>query len=342
MAQADLADLAGRDERGNWKPVERIEMPGHLRWPLQPAALLKWLFGFPGYLWPFHAIWFGFACLSWFLLTPPLETMARFAPGWMAVIFLRNLALLLVWFGFWHVRLHLQRAQGLRYKYNDRWMSTDNRKFLFRSQTRDNMFWSVVSGCGLWSAYEVATLWAYANGLLPWLALRSNPVFFVLLFLAIPVIRDLHFYAVHRLLHWKPLYRAAHYVHHKNVNVGPWSGLAMHPIEHLLYFSGVLLHWVLPSHPLHALFHLQHAAFSPAAGHSGFEATEFGHESAALTHGSYFHYLHHRYFECNYAGDNAMVLDRFFGSLHNGTPAAHATMRARAHARMRTRKATAC
>ena len=169
----------------------------------------------------------------------------------------------------------MQRAQGLRYKYTDRWLSTDNRKFLFRSQTRDNMFWSVVSGGGFWSAYEVATLWAYANGLLPWLALRSNPVFFVLLFLAIPVIRDLHFYAVHRLLHWKPLYRAAHYVHHKNVNVGPWSGLAMHPIEHLLYFSGVLLHWVLPSHPLHALFHLQHAAFSPAAGHSGFEATEF-------------------------------------------------------------------
>ena len=211
----------------------------------------------------------------------------------------------------------MQRAQGLRYKYTDRWLSTDNRKFLFRSQTRDNMFWSVVSGGGFWSAYEVATLWAYANGLLPWLALRSNPVFFVLLLLAIPVIRDLDFYAVHRLLHWKPLYRAAHYVHHKNVNVGPWSGLAMHPIEHLLYFSGVLLHWVLPSHPLHALFHLQHAAFSPAAGHSGFEATEFGHESAALVHGSYFHYLHHRYFECNYAGDNAMVLDRFFGSLHN-------------------------
>ena len=58
----------------------------------------------------------------------------------------------------------MQRAQGLRYKYNDRWLSTDNRKFLFRSQTRDNMFWSVVSGCGCWSAYEVATLWAYANG----------------------------------------------------------------------------------------------------------------------------------------------------------------------------------
>ena len=36
-----------------------------------------------------------------------------------------------------------------------------------------------------------------------------------------------------------------------------------------------------------------------------------------------------------------MVLDRFFGSLHNGSPEAHSRMRARAHARMRTRKATA-
>ena len=36
-----------------------------------------------------------------------------------------------------------------------------------------------------------------------------------------------------------------------------------------------------------------------------------------------------------------MVLDRFFGSLHNGTLESHATMRARAHARMRTCKATA-
>ena len=40
-------------------------------------------------------------------------------------------------------------------------------------------------------------------------------------------------------------------------------------------------------------------------------------------------------------GDNAMVLDRVFGSVHNGTAEAHTRMRARAHARMRTRKATA-
>jgi hypothetical protein len=25
----------------------------------------------------------------------------------------------------------------------------------------------------------------------------------------------------------------------------------MHPVEHILYFSGVLIHWILPSHPIH-------------------------------------------------------------------------------------------
>ena len=45
----------------------------------------------------------------------------------------------------------------------------------------------------------------------------------------------------------------------------------MHPIEHLLYFSVVLIHWVVPSHPLHFLFNAQHTALTPAPGHTGFE-----------------------------------------------------------------------
>jgi sterol desaturase/sphingolipid hydroxylase (fatty acid hydroxylase superfamily) len=43
-----------------------------------------------------------------------------------------------------------------------------------------------------------------------------------------------HFYWIHRLIRWKPLYNAIHFVHHKNLKVGPWSGLAMHPLEHLV------------------------------------------------------------------------------------------------------------
>ena len=32
----------------------------------------------------------------------------------------------------------------------------------------------------------------------------------------------------------------------------------------------------------------------------------------------YFHYLHHKYFECNY-GELTSPLDKWFGSFHDGT-----------------------
>ena len=32
---------------------------------------------------------------------------------------------------------------------------------------------------------------------------------------------------------------------------------------------------------------------------------------------SFFHYLHHRYFECNY-GNSKLPLDRWFGTFHDG------------------------
>ena len=106
---------------------------------------------------------------------------------------------------------------------------------------------------------------------------------------------------IHRLLHWPPLYRTVHSLHHKNVNVGPWSGLAMHPFEHLLFFSGVLIYWIVPSHPIHFLFHMQHLAFSPAQGHVGFERVVINGKIAIQTH-DYHHYLHHKYFDATLVG----------------------------------------
>ena len=35
--------------------------------------------------------------------------------------------------------------------------------------------------------------------------------------------------------------------------------------------------------------------------------------------GNFFHYLHHRYFECNYGGP-AAPLDRWLGTFHDGSP----------------------
>jgi sterol desaturase/sphingolipid hydroxylase (fatty acid hydroxylase superfamily) len=83
--------------------------------------------------------------------------------------------------------------------------------------------------------------------------------------------------------------------------------------------------------------HLVHAGLSPAAGHSGFDEVELKAGKTVLPNHNLFHYLHHRYFECNYGGDGSVPIDRWFGSFHNGSREAHTRMRARTHSRMRTR-----
>ena len=100
----------------------------------------------------------------------------------------------------------------------------------------------------------------------------------------------------------------------------------MHPVELLLYFSDVLIHLVLPSHPMLMLYHLQVTGTGAVVGHIGFDKIEVG-DTAADSH-AYAHSLHHKHFEVNYA-DGLMPFDRIFGSWHDGTPAGEAQMDAR-------------
>ena len=47
-----------------------------------------------------------------------------------------------------------------------------------------------------------------------------------------------------------------------------------------------------------------------------------------LALGTFYHQLHHRYYECNY-GNQEMPWDRWFGTFHDGTDGATQTTRAR-------------
>lgn len=320
-----------RNKRGDWKPDRLIEYPPVLVWPPRPIGFVKWLIGYPGYILPWNLVYAILAVAIWRYATPSLETMRSFAPGWVAFLLLRNLVLILVFFGGMHLWLYTWKRQGTQFKYNGRWQDGNGGAFLFRDQTKDNMIWSLGSGLPIWTAYEAVTLWAYANGYIPHLDWEQHPVYFIALLLFIPLFREVHFYLVHRLIHWPPLYRAVHRLHHLNVNPGPWSGLAMHPVEHVLYFSGILLHWVVPSHPVHALFHLLHAGLSPAPVHTGFDRIKLGSERSFDTEG-YAHYLHHKYFECNYA-DGALPIDKWFGTFHDGSEEAQEAMNRRFMAR---------
>ena len=330
--QQQPIDGMPRDTRGFWQP-ERGTAPVNpwFSWPLKPGRALRWLFGFPGYLYPWNLLYMGIAALTWLHFQPALSRCVEFRADWILEMFARNQLMLIAVVSAWHLRLWTLKSQGLRYKYTSDWMATGKRKFFGGSQLRDNVFWSCASGCTVWTAYEVLMTWAYANGMLPYVDPRQQPVYFAAWLCGIQLWRLFHFYWVHRLLHWPPLYKAGHYLHHRNINVGPWSGLAMHPLEHILYFSCMLIHWVVPSHPIHMVLNGQHAAFTPAQGHVGFEKLLLKGD-AGVAAGSYFHQLHHRYFECNY-GEPDIPFDHWFGTSHDGSPGAHAAMREKRRAR---------
>jgi len=318
------------EAQSGWGPSKPIEYAPLFVWPPRPKALLRWFGGYPGYLWPFNALYLLVAVGVWLWATPSTATMSSWGVGWVAFVLARNAALLVLWYGAFHRRLYVRKSQEERFKYNAKWPSARSNRFTFGNQTRENLFWSMASGLPIWTAWEVVTLWLFASGRIPWIAWSEHPVWFVVLVLLVPLFRELHFYAIHRLIHWPPLYKAVHSLHHRNTNPGPWSGLSMHPVEHVLYFSAVAIHWIVPSHPIHAMFTSFHLMMAPAPGHAGFEHVEIGSRSVE-THG-YAHYLHHKYFEVNYA-DGAFPLDKWFGSFHDGTPAGDAALRRRRLAR---------
>lgn len=103
--------------------------------------------------------------------------------------------------------LYRRREQGALYKFNDRWPAPRRRGRTFGNQTRENVFWALASGVTIWTGWEVVTLWLQASGRIPTMTWASNPVWFVALFPVVVLGREIHFFAIHRLIHWPPLYR---------------------------------------------------------------------------------------------------------------------------------------
>ncbi|MBT7907240.1 MAG: sterol desaturase family protein [Marinovum sp.] len=310
----------------NHVPNVPIKVSPLFNWPLQPLEVLKWIWK-SWFIITENLILIVVACISFFWFHPPLEQAQTFSIEWVAKLYVRNIFLLSAVAGGLHLYFYTFTQQGQKLKYDPRPLSKSGRQFTLGGQVRDNMFWSLGSGVFFWTSYEALMFWAMANGWAPVLLWVDNPVWFIFLFLLTPIWISFHFYWIHRLLHWPPLYKLAHALHHRNINVGPWSGLSMHPLEHLLFFSSILIHFLVPAHPLHILFHMQHQSLTAATSHTGFENLLVK-DSKTLALGTFHHQLHHRYFEVNY-GNLQMPWDKWFGSFHDGTAEAHERMKHR-------------
>lgn len=109
-------------------------------------------------------------------------------------------------------------------------------------QVAHNLFWSLV-GIVIWVGFENVFAFLWATGRLPYVtdaesfATPLGIASFVAALCLTPVWRDFHFYFAHRLLHFGPIYKQVHSLHHRNTDIEPFAGLCMHPIEHLYYYG---------------------------------------------------------------------------------------------------------
>ncbi len=326
-----IGSEAGESRDWNWHPDIPAKISPLFEWPLRPLAIVNW----------FVATWkplsehFFYALLAvavWHWLQPPLAETATLQAGWVFEIWLRNIVMMIVFTTVIHLWLYTYAKQGNERKFDRRGLANNNRTFAFNSQLLDNLSFTLISGVTVWTIYECLMWLAYGNGTAPIITFSQSPVWFFLAFVFIQIFQSLHFYWVHRFLHWPPLYRVAHAVHHRNVSVGPWSGFSMHPIEHVLYLSSLLIHLIVPTHPIHMLFHAYWLTLATATSHSGYESIVVNGKPRVRV-GSFFHQLHHRYFECNY-GNVEMPWDRWFGSYHDGTSAGSRRVREYKKAKM--------
>ncbi len=216
-----------------------------------------------------------------------------------------------------HLALWKYRTQQDDYRYDMRPMAKGAKVFYFKNQVWDNMFWTLGPALAFWTFWECLMWYAYANGWATMITFQSNPVWFVALIVLIPIWAGLHFYWLHRLLHVGKLYTWFHSWHHKNINTGPWSGLAMHPVESFFLMFDTMIFFLLPAHPVHVLFLLLHHGIGAPTSHAGFENIKLG-KVGKFALGDFFHQLHHKFFDCNY-GTWETPWDRWFNTFHDGT-----------------------
>mmetsp|Transcript_96142 Transcript_96142/g.170628 ORF Transcript_96142/g.170628 Transcript_96142/m.170628 type:complete len:494 (+) Transcript_96142:67-1548(+) len=245
-------------------------------------------------------IWMSVALFDYFVFPYDLEAAKYWAVGWIAYRFFANSLITFGYVGFWHVTLYLL-GWGKRPFNPDRQYKI--------SKVAHNFFYTAL-GVLQWTIWEAAAMHCWATGRLPYITDAESFgtawgfLAFVAACLGVAVWRDFHFYFAHRFIHIKFLYKYVHSLHHRNTDIEPFAGLSMHPIEHLFYFACAGPALYVKASPFAFMWFGIHLLISPAASHSGFEDN---------FQSDQFHYLHHRFFECNY-GTGGIPYDLWFGT----------------------------
>ncbi len=320
QSEASKSKAAGGRTTWQYTPPLPVAVSPYFGWPPNVANVLKWMARgwFPV---SERLIILLLAVIATSAFQPVFSEAGGVSPGSIIILFLRNLFLMCIVAGGLHWYFYIARKQGDERRYDTRPFATSSKVFTFRSQVQDNMFWTLASGVTIWTVYEALMLWALANGYAPALSMPEQWLWLVLFIFLLPLWETTHFFLIHRLIHTTKLYKRVHSLHHRNTNVGPWSGMSMHPLEHLIYLSTILVHFIIPSTPLLIAFHLMYFTLSAATTHTGYQGILVA-GKLVLPLGTFHHQLHHRFFTCNYGGLE-VPWDQWTGSFHDGTNESH-------------------
>jgi sterol desaturase/sphingolipid hydroxylase (fatty acid hydroxylase superfamily) len=333
----DDLQFGKRNKRGDWAPNQALESAGLWTWPPNPSRMGGWL---KGYFWPWNLLFIVLSALWWKFVLPDMDTMRTLGWGWMLKLLGANWIGIFLFYSVFEIRYYRMRVQGQSFKYNGRFPSEQpSDVFWFKNQNIDNFIRSFFVSVPIGTAIEVFILWSYANGAVPTVQWNEHPIYLVCMFLIAPAIHEVHFYVIHRAMHWPPFYRFVHSVHHNSTNPSPWSSMSMHPVESALYFGVALWALVIPSHPIVAVYLVNIAGFGAIVGHIGFDQLRVSNGRSMNSH-AYAHYLHHKFFEVNYSDNGTFPLDQIFGTWHDGSPEGERLMRERFEKKKRRLNAT--
>jgi len=306
----------------NKKPVPKGLLFDYQSWPMWAQETYDTLIGCH----LAHLLDFSMALLCYLIVFPYTFPEAKeLRIGWISKVVAFNLAVEFTLYGFWHHMLYASTkyAPSVKpQKFNkvNQYESSGIVKYFSSTSghLQREVFYTTV-GFLISSAYQVAMMFLWANGYVPvYLDFWAYPAYSIGWLLFVTYWRELHFYWIHRAMHpwWNNklgladgdigafLYRHFHSLHHKSYNPGPWAGLSMHPVEHLIYYTCTLTSLFVVQHPLHFLYAKFHADVAPIGGHDGF--ADPGGDAD-------YHYVHHAKFDGNY-GVPLIDFDRLFGT----------------------------
>lgn len=166
MANFDTPEDTPTSRDWNWHPDVPITIGPLFHWPPRPRIILAWLarswltFGTT-------TILLALTLIVWFFFQPVIKRCATLELDWIAQIWLRNLVLALGFISSLHLYFHIFRKEGIHHKFEKRELARKNRTFLFGNQVWDNMFWTLGSRVGFWTAWEVLYWWAWPTAMRP-------------------------------------------------------------------------------------------------------------------------------------------------------------------------------